>query len=982
MTYRNTSSNPTGTSRNFTFTVASQGGNVDAALRGLAIVAIDNAPDVDNSSGALAYTENDPATPIDTSISVSDVDSASLTGATVQITGNLASAEDELVFANAGGITGTFAAVTGTLTLQGTATVAAYEAALESVSYRNSSDSPSTAMRTVTYTLRDATGFGTPDTHGVTVAAVDDPPTAVDDAATVSEDSSATAIAVRANDTDVDAGPRSVGSVTQPTNGTVTITGGGTGLSYAPNANYCNSPPGYVACHLHERSPRADRPATSARRDLHADERAVAVNDSRRSAKTRGDGDQPCLPMTRGCSDSGRKSVASVTQPANGAVAITGGGTGVSYTPNPNYCNNPPGSTPDTFSYTLNGGSSATVSATVTCADDAPSAVADSATVGEDAGATTVPVLTNDTDVDGGPRTIASATDPANGTVVLTGGSPGAHTGLTYQPDPNHCGSDSFTYALNGGSSATVTITVTCANDAPVVDTSAGATSFTENGAPVPVDSGVTVTDVDSAIQSATVAITAGFAAGDVLALNGSHPGIAASFSAGTLTLTGPASASAFQAALRAVTFVNASENPATAARTMTFTVTDASSDQSSDTKSLTVAASDDAPSAVADSATVGEDAGATTVPVLTNDTDVDGGPRTIASATNPANGTVVLTGGSPGAHTGLTYQPDPNHCGSDSFTYALNGGSSATVTITVTCADDAPVAVNDSATLAEDAGATAVTVLANDTDVDGGPISIASVTQPANGDAVITGGGTGVSYTPDAGLLQLAERRHADTFSYTLEPGSSSATVSITVTCADIAPTAVDDAATVAEDCGATTIDVLANDTDPDGGPKSACLGHPAGQRHRGDHQRGTDLSYTPNANYCNSPPGTAPDTFTYTWVTAATTATVSVTVTCVDDPPVAVNDSRPSTRTLRRRQYRVLSQRHRHRRRPEDDRVGERPRQRNGRADRRLARRPHRPDLPARPELLRRGLVHVHRQRRLTGHRLDDRQLPERCA
>ena len=50
-------------------------------------------------------------------------------------------------------------------------------------------------------------------------------------------------------------------------------------------------------------------------------------------------------------------------QPVNGTVVITGGGTGVSYSPNANYCNTPPGTTPDTFTYTLApGGGSATVS--------------------------------------------------------------------------------------------------------------------------------------------------------------------------------------------------------------------------------------------------------------------------------------------------------------------------------------------------------------------------------------------------------------------------------------------------------------------------------------------------------------------------------------------------------------------------------------------------------------------------------------------
>ena len=46
-----------------------------------------------------------------------------------------------------------------------------------------------------------------------------------------------------------------------------------------------------------------------------------------------------------------------MTQPANGTVVITGGGTGLTYDPSANYCNEPPGTTPDTFTYTLNGGS-------------------------------------------------------------------------------------------------------------------------------------------------------------------------------------------------------------------------------------------------------------------------------------------------------------------------------------------------------------------------------------------------------------------------------------------------------------------------------------------------------------------------------------------------------------------------------------------------------------------------------------------------
>jgi Ca2+-binding RTX toxin-like protein len=372
----------------------------------------------------------------------------------------------------------------------------------------------------------------------------------------------------------------------------------------------------------------------------------------------------------------------------------------VVYTPSADY------SGPDSFTFTAADASAtsapATVTITVNPVDDAPTAVNDTATVAEDSGASPVDVLANDTDIDLGPKAIASASDPANGTVVLTGGSPGAHTGLTYQPDPNYCNDppettpDTFTYTLVGGSTATVSLTVTCAPDDPVVDASAGSTSYTENAAATVVDAAVTVTDPDAGttITGATVQITGNAGALDVLALAGVHPGITAAFGGDTLTLTGDASPAAYQSALRDVTFRNSSDDPSTAPRTVTFTVTDDTARSGSDIKGLTITAVDDPPLAITDSATVLEDAAATAVTVLTNDTDVDGGPKTISSANDPANGTVLITGGG----TGLTYQPDPNYCNSqvggspDTFAYALApGGSSAAVAMTVTCVNDAP---------------------------------------------------------------------------------------------------------------------------------------------------------------------------------------------------------------------------------------------------------------------------------------------------
>ncbi len=131
------------------------------------------------------------------------------------------------------------------------------------------------------------------------------------------------------------------------------------------------------------------------------------------------------------------------------------------------------------------------------------------------------------------------------------------------------------------------------------------------------------------------------------------------------------------------------------------------------------------------------------------------------------------------------------------------------------------------------------------------------------------------------------------DTFTYTLNPGGSSATVSVTVTCVDDPPVAVDDAASINEDAPATAIDVLANDTDPTPAPQSvASVTQPA----NGTvviNGGGTSLTYQPNPNYCNNPPGTTPDTFTYTLAPGGSSTTVSVLVMCVNDPPVADNDA-----------------------------------------------------------------------------------------
>lgn len=95
-----------------------------------------------------------------------------------------------------------------------------------------------------------------------------------------------------------------------------------------------------------------------------------------------------------------------------------------------------------------------------------PVAVADSFTIVEDSGANTLDVLLNDTDVDAGPKFVQSVTQPTGGVVAITN----AGANVSFTPSTNFCASTSFNYTLNGGSTATVSITMTCITDALFMD--------------------------------------------------------------------------------------------------------------------------------------------------------------------------------------------------------------------------------------------------------------------------------------------------------------------------------------------------------------------------------------------------------------------------------------------------------------------------------------------------------------------------------
>jgi hypothetical protein len=149
-------------------------------------------------------------------------------------------------------------------------------------------------------------------------------------------------------------------------------------------------------------------------------------------------------------------------------------------------------------------------------------------------------------------------------------------------------------------------------------------------------------------------------------------------------------------------------------------------------------------------------------IPVLENDDDLDGDPLAIVGTTSPSHGKILVNAGGT-----LTYTPNGNFQGIDTFTYSISDGhgGTATATVTVSVGGNAPPkAVADRAVTAPSTPVV-IAVLANDSDPDGDPLTITGVTQGDNGTLVINAGVT-VTYTPTSVF------NGQDRFFYTISDG------------------------------------------------------------------------------------------------------------------------------------------------------------------------------------------------------------------
>lgn len=360
-----------------------------------------------------------------------------------------------------------------------------------------------------------------------------------------------------------------------------------------------------------------------------------------------------------------KSSLTVVVAPKNGSFSISNGV--VTYTPNANFFGS------DSFTYTVKdsqGATSnvATVTITVTSVNDAPVAVNDAATTNEDV-PVQISVLSNDSDVDGSlvNSSVTIKTGPSHGTAAVN-----TSTGIvTYTPAANYFGTDTFTYTVrdNGGATsntATVTVTVSPVNDAPVVVNAITDRSLSLGGGALTIDlvGHVLFSDVD----------------GD--------------------PLTYSASSSKTSVATTSLTSGRLNVTPVAAGTTtITVTATDGKGGSAQHSFQVTVVQQANiAPVAVNDVATTPEDT-PVTVKVLDNDSDPDGdtlAKATVTVVSAPLHGKADIN-----TSTGeITYTPESNYHGTDTFKYTVQdsrGGVSnaANVSITITPVNDAPEVKN-----------------------------------------------------------------------------------------------------------------------------------------------------------------------------------------------------------------------------------------------------------------------------------------------
>lgn len=468
------------------------------------------------------------------------------------------------------------------------------------------------------------------------------------------------------------------------------------------------------------------------------------------------------LDLTGSDADGDVLSFSVVSNPSNGS--LSGVAPSLMYTPAANFNGS------DSFMFTVDDGQSTSAPAQITIivspVNDAPAGANQTLELNEDS---TRAITLGGIDADGDALFYELLSQPATGT--LSGIAPT----LNYTPAPDFSGIDSFTYRVSDGQltsqAATITLTVLPTNDAPVANSQS-----------------LQVT------EDALLPIT----------LSGNDPdGDELAFELGSQPLSGTLGGVAPSLSYTPNENFNGTDS-------FTFRVNDGLLFSETATVTVTVIAVNDAPGALGQQLQAIED---TPINVSLEGADPDGDSITYSIQDSPVSGTLS------GTLPALTYTPNQDFNGTDSFTFTVNDGNldsdPATVELTVSEVNDAPIAADVSVTT--DSGTSVGITLLGD-DIDSADLTYEVIGGPENGS--VSGPDNPFTYTPNAGFSGT------DTFTYQASDGelnSNEATVTITVTSSNAAPEITSNPNAGAVEGQAYTYNVQA--TDPDGDAVSYAL-------------------------------------------------------------------------------------------------------------------------------------------------------------
>ena len=608
-------------------------------------------PIVTTSSGCTSYTEQTPAVAVDPALTVTDADDTTLDSATVRIATNKEGADD-LRFTDQNGISGSYDDNSGVLQLVGTATIAQYQDALRSVTYRNLAVGNPAGTKDIEFTANDAGGNSLPATKQVCIVEAgpndkpvggtsegalnyieNDGPVPIDPDFFITDPDSANLsgatvkFALSQSSEEEEVGPGGPGTSTSTyvapedelaftdQNG---ITGSWDDVNGVLTLSGSSSVANYQA---------AIRSVTY---ENHSEDPSDAARAIRFQITDAG----------------GANSVASsrgvLVTPVNDAPVATASDGVTAYTEGDPLTAVDPGLTVgDVDNEELQG---------------AQVRISDGFQSGDDL------VYVNQLGISGVYNT-------GTGVLTLSGTASVADYETALRSiefrgtDDDPPASKDVEFVVNDGeldsAPSTKTIAVTPVNDSPVLDASDDAASYTEGDGAVAVDGGITAADVDSDnFAGATVQITGNYSSGeDVLAI-AEQNGISGTFDSetGTLIISGDASLADYQTALQSVTSENTSDNPSTATRTVTFQVDDGGAENNLSnavTRDIGVTAVNDAPAVTTSegstSYTIGDDSGSEVDNALTvgdpDDTNIESAQVRIASGFESGDELVFIDG-------------------------------------------------------------------------------------------------------------------------------------------------------------------------------------------------------------------------------------------------------------------------------------------------------------------------------------------------